>query len=376
MPGLTYKSLYLFGIMLTMLYQLEAQSNDLLNKIAAQYQSDYRVPGLAIAVVRTDTIFLGCSGTKQIRQDMPVDQQALFHIGSNTKAFTAFLAAHLVERGVLNWSDKLMEVVPELNRPDFAAYQDITLAQLLTHQAGIAPFESGASKEFRALPKHLEEYPDPRLAFAEVALSFPPQVEQGNHKYSNGGYILAALMLERATSSTFEKLLEELAQQLNLKLHFGFPQAGVDTTVLGHRRSFLGLGYRSLRPNNRHAMPPYFAPAGDISINLQDLAAWVQLHLRGLSGEAKYLKPETFQQLHYGWPYYSLGWYNGKVGEGSDRFSYHGGSLGTFSSAIMLSAERNTGIIILVNAESKQVTRLKEQLRVELWEKFGKPRQR
>nr|MBX2876371.1 beta-lactamase family protein [Saprospiraceae bacterium] len=143
-----------------------------------------------------------------------------------------------------------------------------------------------------------------------------------------------------------------------------------------HRRRFLGRlsgrRYQPLPPINEFAMEAYFAPAGDVSINLLDLATWVQYHLRGLLGEGILIRPETYQKLHYGWPDYSLGWYNGMIGDGPERFSYHGGSLGTFSSAILLSPDREAGIIILVNAESKQVQQLKEELRVELWKRFGK----
>ncbi len=363
----------LFGLLLFGFSNLEAQSNEVLHQIAAQYQSTYNVPGLAIALVRSDTFFLGVSGTKQIEKEIPIDEQTPFHIGSNSKAFTAFLAAYLVERDLVSWSDKLMKVVPELNQPTYAAYNEVTLEHLLAHRSGLAPFESSSSKEFRALPKNLGELENSRLRFAQVALSFPPDFGEGTHVYSNAGYVLAALMLERATSSTFEDLLLELGQQLKLNFHFGFPNDEAGLNMLGHRKRWVGRSYRSLAPNNRHAVPSYFAPAGDLAINLDDLAIWVQFHLRGLSGENIFLKPESYEKLHYGLPDYGLGWYNGKIGAGPERFSYHGGSLGTFSSAIMLSAERNTGIVILVNAESKHVGRLKEKLRVELWDRFGQP---
>lgn len=373
MRSASFKLLLLLAILLFVFCKMEAQSNEVLNQIAVRYQSEYKVPGLAIALVRSDTFFVGVSGTKQMGKEMPIDAKTPFHIGSNTKAFTAFLAAHLVERGLVSWSDKLMAVVPELNQPNFAAYRELTLEQLLSHRAGIAPFESSSSKEFRAVPKNLQEFEDPRLTFAQLALSFPPDFGEGSPLYSNGGYILAALMLERVTSSSFEELLVKMGQQLQLNFHFGFPNEKDRPNVLGHRRTWLSQSYRPLAPDNRHAMASYFTPAGDLALSLQDLAFWVQCHLKGLSGEKLLLQPETYEKLHYGMPGYSLGWYNGLIGEGPDRFSYHGGSLGTFSSAIMLSAERNTGIIILVNAESKQVRKLKEAVRIELWNRFGKP---
>lgn len=365
----------LMGIILSTL-NLIGQSDELLQRTAVRYQSAYQVPGLAIALIRPDTFYIGLSGNKQVGKDMPIKKNDLFHLGSNTKAFTAFLAAYWVEQGAIKWSNKLMEVVPELDLPAYEAYRHITLEQLLSHRAGIAAFESASSKEFRAIPKDIQTHEDPRLTFAQVALSFPPSTaEQKNHLYSNGGYILAALMLERATGLSYEKLLQKLGEKLNLKLSFGFPNTPPNANILGHRRRFFGRlnrrPYRSLDVNNSFRMQPFFAPAGDVSTSIHDLALWVQYHLRGLLGAGTLIEAEAYHKLHYGLADYGLGWYNGIIGDGPDQFSYHGGSLGTFSSAVMLSADRKIGIVILVNAESKQVQRLKEELRVELWKSFG-----
>ncbi|MBX2874707.1 MAG: beta-lactamase family protein, partial [Saprospiraceae bacterium] len=197
----------LLGVLILASFRLLGQSNDILDDIADRYQLAYKVPGLAIAVVQPDTFYIGLGGNRQSGKDMPIEVNDLFHIGSNTKAFTAFLAAHLVEQGIANWSDKLLEVVPELDQPKYQAYRTVTLEQLLSHRAGIAPFESASSKEFRAIPKDIQTHDNPRLTFARVALSFAPRTpEKKNHLYSNGGYILAALMLERLTHSTYEEL--------------------------------------------------------------------------------------------------------------------------------------------------------------------------
>ena len=97
----------------------------------------------------------------------------------------------------------------------------------------------------------------------------------------------------------------------------------------------------------------------------------MQLHLKGLLGDNNFLLSESYERLHFGLADYALGWYNGYIGKTTQRFSYHGGSTGTFSSAIMLSPDRGVGIIILVNAESKAVQKLKTELRELLWTRFG-----
>ena len=96
------------------------------------------------------------------------------------------------------------------------------------------------------------------------------------------------------------------------------------------------------------------------------------MHLKGLMGESKFLNPETFQKLHFGFPDYSLGWYNGNIVETDQKFSYHGGSLGTFSSAVIISSDRKLAIIILINSDDKNTNKLKNELRTKLWQEYGR----
>lgn len=369
--------LFLLFFLFGNIYSCIAQSNASLDSLATTYKEKYKLPGLAIAIVRPDTFYFGLDGHKRFNGVDPIQAEDLFHIGSNTKAFTAFLAAFLVEKGIVGWQDKLVDAVPELKAHIHPHYREISLQDLLSHRAGVAPFESAGSKEFRSLPRNLEQNPGARLAFAQAALHLPPRPFPDNgHLYSNGGYIIAGLMLERITGKSYESMMHSLAKNMGFQIGFGFPGVDRDNAILGHRKNFfgnlIGQRYRPLPPSNRFAVDRYFTPAGDLCISLLGFSHWIQDHLRGLLGEASFLSPESYQSMHYGLPGYGMGWYNGFVGNGPERFSYHGGSLGTFSSAVMLCAERKIGIIILVNAEGKAIQRLKDELRVDLWTRYGK----
>lgn len=358
-------------------YYFHAQTNATLDSLTAIYRGKYKLPGLAIAIVRPDTFYLGIGGYKRIDGKKLIHADDPFHIGSNTKAFTAFLAAELVENKLLSWEDKLLDIVPALNGQIHAAYKQISLQDLLSHRAGVAPFESEGQKEFKALPKDLGQRTDARLAFAQAALSLPPSPFLADgHLYSNGGYIIAALMLEKFTGKSYESMLKSMGERMGFQLVFGFPGLNGNNAIMGHRKklfgSLFGKKYRPLPPSNHFTVDRYFAPAGDLSISLEGYSHWIQDHLRGLLGRSSFLPSEAYQRMHYGLPGYGLGWYNGFVGKGPERFSYHGGSLGTFSSAVMLCAEREIGIVILVNAEGKAVQKMKNEIRIDLWTRFGK----
>lgn len=353
-----------------------AQTNAQLSEIAADFQSSYKVPGLAIALVRPDSIFLGLAGTRDGNRPDKIKATDKFHLGSNSKAITAFIAAKLVEEGQMNWTDELRTVLPELAPFIHQSYQKINLMDLLSHRTGLPAFEDESSPEFRALKKRWNTDPISRMEFAKVALGIPaaPLGEKG-HFYSNAGYIIAALMLERKTGESYNALLASQFATLGYDCYIGFPQEEFPTQNKGHRKRTLAFlsrqKYRSLPASNPYEVQDYFAPAGDLSMNINDLSHFIQLHLKGLLGDNNFLSSATYQRLHFGLDDYALGWYNGYIGKTDQRFSYHGGSTGTFSSAIMLSPDRETGIIILINAESKAVQKLKTELRELLWARFA-----
>jgi CubicO group peptidase (beta-lactamase class C family) len=61
---------------------------------------NFRVPGVAIAIVRNDSVILAKEyGVRKLDDSAPVDSKTLFAIGSSSKAFTATSAAMLVDEG-------------------------------------------------------------------------------------------------------------------------------------------------------------------------------------------------------------------------------------------------------------------------------------
>src|SRR5262249_38888714 len=74
----------------------------------------YELPALAAAVVKDGTVVaVGAVGTRKAGATIPVTVHDRFHLGSDTKAMTALLAAMLVEEGKLRWNVTVAEVFPE-----------------------------------------------------------------------------------------------------------------------------------------------------------------------------------------------------------------------------------------------------------------------
>lgn len=350
--------------------QIAESQNDALNAIADRYIKEFKLPGIAISVIKADTVYYGVAGVKKCGNPEKVSLDSKFHIGSNAKAITATIAAILVEENKIKWNSKIIEVISELEGNIREEYREVTLESLLSNRGLIQPFEEDDSKEWKGIPSSISKSSNSKLEFAKYALNLEPKIStQDNHAYSNGGFIIAALMLEEATGLTWKELVAKFNQEYGVDTFLGFPNQEISNGTHGHKKR-LGK-YKAVLPKDEYKFGFDFSAAGNLSINVFDFSKVIKQHLYGLLGENNVLKSTTYSKLHFGLEKYSLGWYNGTIGNTDQKFSYHGGSLGTFSSAVMLSADREVAIIILVNSDSKKANELKNSLRVELWEKYG-----
>jgi CubicO group peptidase (beta-lactamase class C family) len=93
---------------------------------------------LAAAVVQDGKVIAsGAVGTRRVGTTIPVTINDRFHLGSDTKAMTAMLAAMLVEENKLRWNSTVAEVFPELSTTMTPGLRKVTLEQLLSHTSGV-----------------------------------------------------------------------------------------------------------------------------------------------------------------------------------------------------------------------------------------------
>src|SRR3954462_3065111 len=97
--------------------------------------ADWKVPGLAIAVVKDGRIvFAKAYGVRELGKPAPVDTQTLFAIGSTTKAMTAASIGMLVDEGKLTWDDRVTKILPGFQLADPYVTREITIRDVLTHR--------------------------------------------------------------------------------------------------------------------------------------------------------------------------------------------------------------------------------------------------
>ena len=128
--------LIIFSILLINL-SLFAQPPDIDDYIT-RVREIFEVPGLSVAIVKDgDVVLIKGFGVKDLKNNDPVDEQTLFGIASNTKAFTATALGILVEEGKLEWDGQVINYLPWFQMSDPYVTREMTIRDLLVHRSGL-----------------------------------------------------------------------------------------------------------------------------------------------------------------------------------------------------------------------------------------------
>ncbi len=330
----------------------------------------FNIPEICYAVIDADSILESAALGKHSR--MLPDTATLndrFHIGSNTKAMTAFVIARMVEKGRLSWTTPFFSLFPEWRKKSNPAYARITLQDLLSHRAGIQPFQ-GFAGEDPVIPDFKGTARQKRMRFGQFVLSLEPVKPDDTHPfiYSNAGYTLAALMLEKATGKSWEYWIEQVFNRdLNLAVQCSWPENQHHRDTWGHRTE---NGQLIPVASNRGDHLDYTEPAGDLNIQLKPYIRFIQLNLQGLLGRDNYLKSSTYRFIHQGIAHYSLGWFN--IDENGKELSVHAGTgAETYYSLVHIDRIQHKAYIIFTNAFNADTQQGVRLLMRKLKENYG-----
>lgn len=335
---------------------------------ADSIRQTHHIPEMSYAVVNSKSILeLAALGKHAVNLPDTASLNDRFHIGSNTKAMTAFMIAKYVEKGQLKWTTKFFDLFPEWKKGSNPGYATITLQDLLSHTALIPPFQGENDPE---IPDFKGSNPEKRKQFGRFVLTLEPEKldSQNTFVYSNAGYTLATLMLEKVTRSTWEKLINKVFNQdLNLDVKLSWPENQKIKGTWGHLTENDSL---KPVPSTWDYHLDYTEPAGDLNIKLQDFVRFVQLNLQGLEGRNNYLKSDTYKFIHNGFKNYALGWFN--VYENGKVLSVHSGT-GAFTYFTLVHIDRinNRAFIIFTNSFNQQTQQGVRLLMRKLKETYG-----
>ncbi|MFC1485443.1 serine hydrolase [Candidatus Latescibacterota bacterium] len=332
----------------------------------ARVLKEFEVPGLAVAIVKDGKVVLATGyGVRELRKPTPVDEQTLFAIASNTKAFTTAALSILVDEGKIRWDDPVTMHLPEFQMYDPYVTREITIRDLLVHRSGLG---LGAG-DFLWFPEatYTRQEIVHRLRFIEPASSF-----RSGYAYDNVLYLVAGQIIPAVTDTSWDDFI---------KNRIFIPLGMIDSNT----------SVRSFRAGDNVATPHIpvdgqiqpsgymtvdnIAPAGAINSNVSDMAKWVIAQLdSGLirsdqNGDLRLFSTQQTKEmwasqmirpigeqtpvlssLRPNFSSYGLGW-NLRDYKGMKIVSHNGGLLG-MRSRVTLVPDLKLGIVVLTNQES------------------------
>lgn len=306
----------------------------LLHRVAVA-QAEGRTPSLVAAVVRAG--HLVWTGARSCVDGHAPDADTQFRIGSITKTFTAVLVARLRDEGLLDFNDPLEKHLPG------TPIGEVTIAQLLSHQAGLSA-ESPAPWWERT-PGTL------RPALADVLGEGARTHPAGRlHHYSNPGFTVLGSLVERLRGASWEEVLrDEVLAPLGMERTTGQP-------VAPHAGGWAVHPWADVMLPEPSEDLGLMAPAGQLWSTAADLCRFAGLLARG---DERVLSESSVRELRTPAVAPEAGDWDGGYGlgvqlarRGGRSLFGHTGSLPGFLACLWISVEDDVAAVTLSNATS------------------------
>jgi len=319
---------------------------------AMQY---WQVPGIAVCIIKDGKVVVMKGwGVKELGTNNTVDENTLFMIGSNTKAFTATALATLHYEHKLSLDDKVTKWIPTFKLDNKAAGEQAIIRDLLCHRIGFRTFQG----DFTYWTSNLTRA-EVIEKMSHIHATYPFRTTWG---YTNAAFLTAGEIIPKVTGKPWEVFIKErifipLGMNNTLALSKDVPLAANKATPY-------------TMDGDKLVKIPYclidnLASAGSISSSVHDLSKWVMMQLNNGVFEGKQIipaaaiaelrKPHSIMDsvdnylntAHFA--LYGLGFeltdYEGK------KIVSHTGGVNGFVTSVTMIPEENLGIVILTNTD-------------------------
>ena len=317
---------------------------------------EWQIPGAAVCVVKNGKVVLMKGyGVKEMGVNEKVDENTLFMIGSNSKAFTATALAMLDAAKKLSLDDKVQKWFPDFTLYDPWVAKEATIRDLLCHRLGFETFQG----DFM--------YFDSDLTTAEVREKMgklkPMYSFRSKWGYTNSAFMTAGEIIPKVTGrswadfvtdSIFKPLGMNNSLALSKDIQTAANKCAAHTVVMGELKK---IPYGNI---------DNLAPAGSISCSVSDMSHWMLMQLDNGMYKGKKFIPvsainetrtpasilgnggQLFNKGHFA--LYGLGWFLQEY-EGRKIVSHTGGVNGFVTSFTMIPEEK-LGIIVFTNTDA------------------------
>ena len=309
------------------------RAGDQVDVLMQRYQGS--VPGVSVLVLRNGKAVVRRSyGFADLERRTAATPQTNYRLASVTKQFTAASVLLLAQQGKLSISDRLKRWLPSLP----SALDSVTIKHLLTHTSGIVDYEDLIPDSATAQVHDLDVL---HLLESKDSTYFKPGT---NYRYSNSGYALLALVVERASGKRFAAFLHDRI----------FAPLGMNNT-LAHEEGFSIVANRAYGYTMKdgtwirkdQSVTSAVLGDGGIYSSIDDLAKWdaALYDSRLLSDTSRDLAFSAHTTTNNPEVSYGFGW---RI---TGETVWHSGETSGFRNVIVRYPSRRLTVIILSNRD-------------------------
>jgi CubicO group peptidase (beta-lactamase class C family) len=273
-------------------------------------------------------------GMANFQAGLPNTADSVFLIGSLTKQFTAAAILKLQENGSLNVGDHICQYLSACP----AAWQPITIRELLNHSSGITNYVTLPQvQQFGLQPVT----PAQILSWVEpLPLQFPPGAQ---FEYSNSGYAILGAIIEKVSGRSYGNFMQTTF----------FGPLGLNSTSYSPGTPISTVGYAG-QPVTANRSIAY--SAGGITSTAADLGTWVEQLAFGntlsAASRSEMFSPSIPAPRCPG--SYGFGWCIGSLPNGNEII-FHDGDVVGFDSAISIVPNQHLIVVMLSNAQDPNI---------------------
>ena len=317
--------------------------------------ANWQIPGAAVLVIKDGKVLVAKGyGVKELGTNDKVDENTLFMIGSNTKAFTGTALAILEHDEKLKLEDKVIKYLPDFKMKDEWVTMELNLQDIVSHRMGLETFQG----DFMYWTSDLtsDEVID---KFGKITPKYNFRTRYG---YTNAGYAVAGKVIEKVSGYSWGDFLKEkIFKPLEMNRTVPLSEEFVKSENIARPHTYVD-GEISLLPFQNI---DNLAPCGSIGSSVNDLSHWLIAQLDSgkydgvnvipfsaiqktrqlLSIERRVRHP--YNKTHY--TLYGMGW-EFQDYEGKEIVSHTGGVNG-FVTSVTLMPEEKLGIVVLTNTD-------------------------
>lgn len=334
---------------------LPAFITDSLDNYIEKALSDWNVPATAVGIVKDGkVIYQKAFGVKDMNTNNKVDENSLFMIGSNTKAFTATALALLEYEGKCSLNDKVVKWLPQFKLKDSVWTQQANLVDLLSHRLGFETFQGDLLSFDSDLSD--DEYIE---KFGKITPMYDFRTKWG---YCNAGFMMAGKCIDSITNDSWENFFKT---RFFIPLHMNNTVTGVAAIRDAKNATFAHTFVNNKLAKINYGGLDLVGSAANISSSVADMNKWTMALLDSGNYEGKNVipqkvikrtrKPESI--IGFGrHPYnksnynlYGLGWELTDY-ESKNIVSHTGGVHGYLTSVTLI-PEENLGVVVLTNTD-------------------------